>query len=66
MLTKAMAAEWGPHGVQASAIAPGCMRTEMNQALMDTPSFDAWVRVRAPAYGNGQTLFVDGGFPAVL
>ena len=88
MLTQAMAAEWAEHGIQANAIGPGYMVTEMNQALIDNPAFDAWVKGRAPArrwglpeelagvavflaapasnYVNGQILYVDGGFSAVL
>jgi len=49
MLTKAMAAEWAVHGLQANAIGPGYMITEMNQALIDNPTFDAWVKGRTPA-----------------
>jgi gluconate 5-dehydrogenase len=49
MLTRAMAAEWGEHGLQANAIGPGYMITDMNQALIDNPSFDAWVKARTPA-----------------
>ncbi len=49
MLTRAMAAEWGEHGVQANAIGPGYMITDMNQALIDNPAFDAWVKARTPA-----------------
>lgn len=48
MLTKAMAAEWGELGIQANAIGPGYMMTDMNQALMDDPAFDAWVKGRVP------------------
>ena len=88
MLTKAMAAEWAEHGIQANAIGPGNMLTDMNQALIDKPAFDAWVKGRAPAkrwglpqelagvavflaspasdYINGQIIYVDGGFSAVL
>ena len=88
MLTRAMAAEWAEHGVQANAIGPGYMLTEMNEALINNPAFDAWVKGRAPAkrwglpeelagvavflaspasnYINGQILYVDGGFSAVL
>jgi gluconate 5-dehydrogenase len=88
MLTKAMAAEWAEHGIQANAIGPGYMLTDMNQALIDNPAFDAWVKGRAPAkrwglpeelagvavflaspasnYINGQIIYVDGGFSAVL
>lgn len=49
MLTRGMAAEWGEHGIQANAIGPGYMITDMNQALIDNPSFDAWVKARTPA-----------------
>jgi gluconate 5-dehydrogenase len=49
MLTRAMTAEWAQHGVQANAIGPGYMLTDMNQALVDDPTFDAWVKSRAPA-----------------
>ena len=49
MLTRAMAAEWAAHGIQANAIGPGYMLTDMNQALVEDPTFDAWVKSRAPA-----------------
>ena len=49
MLTKAMAAEWGGSNIQANAIGPGYMITDMNQALIDNPTFDAWVKGRTPA-----------------
>ena len=49
MLTRAMAAEWGEHGIQANAIGPGYMLTDMNEALISNPDFDAWVRARTPA-----------------
>jgi gluconate 5-dehydrogenase len=49
MLTKGMAGEWGPHNVQANAIGPGYMATDMNEALLNDAAFDAWVRSRTPA-----------------
>ncbi|HEX8045865.1 SDR family oxidoreductase [Rhizobium sp.] len=49
MLTRAMAAEWAEHGVQANAIGPGYMLTDMNEALVNNPQFDAWVKGRTPA-----------------
>lgn len=49
MLTRAMAAEWAEHGIQANAIGPGYMATEMNTALIENPGFDAWVKGRTPA-----------------
>jgi gluconate 5-dehydrogenase len=48
MLTKAMAAEWGELGIQANAIGPGYMITDMNEALINNPDFDAWVKARTP------------------
>jgi gluconate 5-dehydrogenase len=49
MLTRAMAAEWAASGIQANAIGPGYMLTDMNQALIDNPAFDAWVKGRTPS-----------------
>lgn len=49
MLTQAMAAEWAEHGIQANAIGPGYMITDMNQALIENPAFDAWVKGRTPS-----------------
>ncbi|WP_293853624.1 SDR family oxidoreductase [uncultured Alsobacter sp.] len=49
LLTRSMAAEWAIHGIQANAIGPGYMVTDMNQALIDNPEFDAWVKGRTPA-----------------
>jgi len=49
MLTRAMAAEWAASGIQANAIGPGYMLTEMNQALIDNPTFDGWVKGRTPS-----------------
>ena len=49
MLTQAMAAEWAEHGIQANAIGPGYMITEMNTALINNPAFDAWVKGRTPS-----------------
>jgi gluconate 5-dehydrogenase len=49
MLTRAMTAEWAEHGIQANAIGPGYMLTDMNQALIENPSFDAWVKGRTPS-----------------
>ena len=48
MLTKAMAAEWGEKGIQANAIGPGYMITDMNEALLSNPEFDSWVKGRTP------------------
>ncbi len=54
MLTRAMAAEWASEGIQANAIGPGYMVTDMNAALINDAAFDGWVRSRTPARRWGQ------------
>jgi gluconate 5-dehydrogenase len=49
MLTQAMTAEWAASGIQANAIGPGYMLTDMNQPLIDNPTFNAWVTARTPS-----------------
>lgn len=49
MLTKAMAVEWGPHGIQTNGIGPGYILSEMTAHLAAKPEFDAWVKSRTPA-----------------
>ena len=49
LLTQAMAAEWAAHNIQANAIGPGYMLTDMNDALVADPAFNAWVIGRTPA-----------------
>ena len=49
MLTRFMAAEWARYDIQANAIGPGYIATEMNRALLDDPKFDAWVKGRTPS-----------------
>lgn len=58
LLTKGMAAEWAKFGIQANAIGPGYMLTDMNEALVNNPQFDAWVKSRTPAgrWGEPQEL----------
>ncbi|MBB3019867.1 gluconate 5-dehydrogenase [Microvirga lupini] len=48
-LTRSMAAEWAAHGIQANAIGPGYIVTDMNTALVEDARFDAWVRGRTPS-----------------
>ena len=49
LLTKAMATEWGPHGIQANGIGPGYILTEPSKHLAADPEFDAWIKRRTPA-----------------
>jgi gluconate 5-dehydrogenase len=48
-LTRGMAADWGPHGLQINGIGPGYFRTELNAALIADAAFSAWVEKRTPA-----------------
>jgi gluconate 5-dehydrogenase len=88
LLTQSMAAEWARHDIQANAIGPGYILTDMNEALVANRDFDAWVKASNPAarwgrpeelvgaavflasaassYVNGQIVYVDGGWLAVL
>lgn len=88
LLTRAMAAEWAAFNIQANAIGPGYILTEMNTALIQNVEFDTWVKSTSPAqrwaqpeelvgtalylssaassYVNGQIIYVDGGWLAVL
>jgi gluconate 5-dehydrogenase len=48
-LTKSMAVEWAASGIQANAIGPGYMLTDMNQALMNNADFNSWLMSRIPS-----------------
>lgn len=52
-LTRAMTAEWAAHGIQANAIAPGYIHTEMTQNLVDDEQFNSWILGRTPAHRWG-------------
>jgi gluconate 5-dehydrogenase len=48
-LTRSMAVEWAASGLQANAIGPGYMLTDMNQALVNNADFNNWLMSRIPA-----------------
>ena len=53
-LTKGMATDWAPKGLNVNAIAPGYFDTELTAALVADPEFTAWVAKRAPQGRWGQ------------
>jgi gluconate 5-dehydrogenase len=54
MLTKGMAIDWGPHGLNVNGIGPGYFRTELNEKLVNDPQFSAWLVGRTPSRRWGE------------
>jgi gluconate 5-dehydrogenase len=54
LLSRAMAAEWARHDIQANSIGPGYILTDMNEALVKNAEFDAWVKASNPAQRWGR------------
>ncbi len=59
-LTKGMCTDWARHGLQINAIGPGYFATPLNQALIDDPEFDTWLRNRTPAGRWGRVEELQG------
>ena len=60
MLTRSMCAEWAQYGIQANGIAPGYVRTDLNEALQTDAEFDVWLRARVPAGRWGEPVELGG------
>jgi gluconate 5-dehydrogenase len=58
MLTKGMAVDWGPLGLNVNGIGPGYFKTELNEKLVNDPTFSAWLTNRTPnrRWGEVQEL----------
>jgi 2-deoxy-D-gluconate 3-dehydrogenase len=60
-LTKALANEWAPHGVNVNAIAPGYFRTELTAGIWrDDPARNAEILARLPAGRWGEPADLAG------
>jgi gluconate 5-dehydrogenase len=49
MLTKGMAIDWGPLGLNVNGIGPGYFKTELNEKLVNDATFSAWLTNRTPS-----------------
>jgi gluconate 5-dehydrogenase len=59
-LTKGMATDWGPLGLNCNAIAPGYFDTPLNAALVADETFSAWLSNRTPARRWGKVEELQG------
>ncbi len=48
-LTKGMATDWAPKGLNINGIAPGYFKTELTDALVKDAEFSGWLEKRTPA-----------------
>ena len=59
-LTRGMAVDWAKHNINVNGIAPGYIATELNEALLANPEFNAWVEKRTPMGRWGQPAELGG------
>ena len=54
MLTKGMAIDLGPHGINVNGIGPGYFKTDLTAGLVANPEFSAWLLNRTPSRRWGE------------
>jgi gluconate 5-dehydrogenase len=59
-LTRALAVEYGPHGITSNAIAPGFFATETNAYLVGDPEVQAFLERRVPLRRWGDPKEIGG------
>ena len=60
MLTKGMAIDWGPHGLQVNGLGPGYFKTELTEKLVLDESFSNWLTGRTPSRRWGEVAELGG------
>jgi gluconate 5-dehydrogenase len=58
MLTKGMAIDWGPYGINVNGLGPGYFKTDLTEKLVADPTFTTWLVGRTPSrrWGDVQEL----------
>jgi gluconate 5-dehydrogenase len=60
MLTKGMAIDWGPYGLQCNGLGPGYFKTELNEKLSSDEKFSSWLIGRTPTRRWGEVEELGG------
>jgi gluconate 5-dehydrogenase len=60
MLTKGMAIDWGPLGINVNGLGPGYFKTELTAKLVDDATFTAWLIGRTPSRRWGEVEELGG------
>ena len=60
MLTKGMAIDLGPHGINVNGLGPGYFKTELTANLVADPLFNTWLINRTPAKRWGDVAELAG------
>lgn len=60
MLTKGMAIDWGPLGINVNGLGPGYFKTELTAKLVDDAAFTAWLVGRTPSRRWGEVEELGG------